>query len=244
MVSKRKAKGLQKRDSDPNSGRDSQSAADNAFKTLGRQPPEPKPLVILPFESTLAFVFKGAGGKQTAIEAARMIQEDDERLRKVVYAWDNATERDKEKIKLEDLCAAADISPDEYLGLIIPALWRRNLDIGKIIAAMAHPEIVAASVQAAKTTWGTLDRQMLHTQSGFLPTKAGQNINIDNRKQTVITGANGKAVDTSAPGLPSFEQEMIEGAEAIRGDAGVNSSGQKALPAPAPLPILDAEPVE
>lgn len=207
--------------------------------------------MILPFESTLAYVFKGSGGKQTAIEAARMIESEDERLKKVVFAWDGATERDREKIKLEDLCQAADISPDEFLGLIIPALWRRNLDIGRLISAMAHPQVVEASIQAAKTQWGALDRQMLHTASGFLPTKAGQQINIDNRKQTVVAGGQGKVSDTSAPGLPSFEAEMIEGAEALRGDAGRDTVGHKRLPAAkesqaviAPGAILDAEIVD
>ncbi len=251
LESSPKPKGLTARDRDPMAGRDSQAASDRAHERLGKTPPEPKPLVILPFESTLAYVFKGSGGKQTAIEAARMIQDEDERLKKVVFAWDEATERDKEKIKLEDLCSAADITPDEFLGLIIPALWRRNLDIGKLIAAMAHPQVVEASIKAAQTTWGTLDRQMLHTASGFLPTKAGQQINIDNRKQTVVAGGQGKVSDTSAPGLPSFEAEMIEGAEVLRGDAGRDSVGQKRLPAPkesqavmVPGDVLDAEPVD
>lgn len=248
-VRPKRAKGLTARDKNPSAGRDSDAAAGRAAALLKAPPPEPKPLVILPFESTLAYVFKGAGGRETAVNAARMLQEENEPCRKIVYAWDTATQRDRDTIKLEDLCAAAGISPDEFLGLIIPALWRRNLDIGKLIAAMAHPQIVEASVQAAKTTWGTLDRQMLHTQSGFLPTKAGQQINIDNRKQTLVTGGN-SVKDTSAPGLPSFEQDCITGAEALRGDAGANNAGQKRLPAPKPdqevtaLAIIDAEVIE
>jgi len=184
---------------------------------------------------------------ETAIEAARMIESEDQRLKKLVYAYDNATLRDKASVRLEDLCAAADITPDEFLGLIVPALWRRNIDIGKLMHAMAHPQIVEASIQAAKTTWGTLDRQMLHTTSGFLPTKAnGPMINIDNRKQTV--NANGKVVgvDSGAPGLPSFEQDAIEGAEVLRGDVGKGNVRQ--IPAPkesqavqVPGDILEAE---
>lgn len=247
----KRPKGLTKRDGDGSAGRNAEAAAVRITEAITKKVFEPKPLEILPFESTLAYVFKGSGGKQTAVEAARMAQEDDPRLKKMVYAWDSATERDKTTIKLEDLCSAADITPDEFLGLIIPALWRRNLDIGKLIAAMAHPQVVEASIQAAKTQWGSLDRQMLHTASGFLPTKAGQQINIDNRKQ--IVNANGTTVkDTSAPGLPSFEQDAIEGAETLRGDAGSGTTGRKQLPAPREsqavvVPssdILDAEPVE
>ena len=216
----------------PSAGRDSEAAAKRITEAVTKKLFEPKPLEILPFESTLAYVFKGVGGKQTAVEAARMIEGDDPRMKKIVHAWDSATERDRASVKLEDLCAAADITPDEFLGLVVPALFRRNLDIGRLIAAMAHPQVVEASIQAAKTQWGSLDRQMLHTQSGFLPTKAGQQINIDNRKQTLVAGGGSGVKDTSAPGLPSFEQDAIEGAEVLRGDAGTGSTGRKLLPAP------------
>jgi len=228
--SRKGAKGLTQRDGNPSAGRNSEAAAKRAAAKLKAPPPEPKPLVILPFESTLAYVFKGSGGRETAINAARMIQDEDTRCHKVVYAWDSATQRDRDTIKLEDLCAAAGLTPDEFLGLIIPALWRRNLDIGKLIAAMAHPQVVEASIQAAKTQWGGMDRQMLHTASGFLPTKSGSQINIDNRRQVLNT--NGSVKDTSAPGLPSFEQDCIVGAETLRGDAGAGNTGRKRLPAP------------
>lgn len=226
------AKGLTERDRNPNASRDSEHAAENANKALGKQDTAPKHVDILPFESTLAFVFKGVGGKQTAVEAARMAQDDDERLKKFVYAWDQATQRDQEKIKLEDLCAAADLRPDDFLGLIMPALYRRNMDISKIISSMAQPKIVEAAVAAAQTTWGGMDRQMLLSERGFLPTKGGQQINIDNRKQTLVAGNGGKvSVEDGVSGLPSFEQDAIEGAQSLRNDEGTGSV-RKLLPAP------------
>lgn len=246
-----RARGLDARAADPTAGRDADHAASNADRILGnKQNTEPKPVVILPFESSLAYVFKGAGGKLTAIEAARMSQDDDERLKKMVYAWDHATSRDQETIKLEDLCAAADLTPDAFLGLVIPALHRRNMDISRIVAIMAHPKVVEASVAAAQTTWGSLDRQMLLQQSGFLPSKAGQQINIDNRKQTLVTGSGGKVTaETTQVGLPSFEADAIEGAQVLRGDEGQNS--RRLLPAPredstvsVPGEIIDAEVVD
>ena len=246
-----RAKGLTERDTNPNAGRDSEHAAEGVNKTLGKQDSTPKPVVILPFESTLAYVFKGAGGKLTAIEAARMAQDEDERLKKMVYAWDQATQRDKDNLKLEDLCSAADVRPDEFLGLVLPSLHRRNMDISRIIASMAHPKIVEAAVASAQTTWVSLDRQMLLSQSGFLPTKNGPSINIDNRKQTLVAGNGGKvSVEDGTAGLPSFEQDAIEGAQVLRNDEGAGSV-KRLLPAPresqgvaVPGEILDAEVVE
>lgn len=240
-----KAKGIRKKE-------DAKSAAGKAVEAAGKKPfgllP---PLEILPFQSTLAYAFKSVGGKETAIEAARMVQDEDERFKKITFAWDQATLRDRDAVRLEDLCAAADITPDEFLGAVIPVIYRRNQDISRIIAAMAQPKVLEATIQSAQTQWGSLDRQMLHQASGFLPTKAGQQINIDNRKQTLVAGGKVTSVEPGAAGLPSFEQDMIEGSKTLRGDAGVGSVSQLRLPAAkeeqavlVPGEILDAEPVE
>jgi len=231
------AKGLRKKNSE---SKDSQHAAKNAFEKLGRPSNEANIPKILPFEATLAYVFKGAGGKETCINAARLVIDQDERIKRFVYAYDSATGVDKEKIILEDLCSAADITPDELLGLIIPALWKRNVDISKLIAAVHHPEIVEATIQAAKGPFGMPDRKMLHDHMGFLPLSKGQTINIDASRKTLVAG--GKVmIQDEAIGLPSFEQDAIEGAQTIRGDAGVGKVGQKAIAARDPKEILDAE---
>lgn len=205
----------------------------------------------MPFQSTLAYAFRSVGGKETAIEAARLIQEDDERFKKITHAWDQASIRDKDSLRLEDLCSAADLTPDEFLGAVIPVIYRRNQDISRIIAAMAQPKVLEATIASATTQWGSLDRQMLHQASGFLPTKAGQQIHIDNRKQTLVAGGKVSSVEPGAAGLPSFEQDMIEGSKTLRGDAGSTSVSQLRLPAPkedqavlVPGDVIDAELVE
>lgn len=239
---------------------DAKTAANKAVENTGAKKPYGllPPLEILPFQSTLAYAFKSVGGKETAIEAARMVQDEDERFRRITHAWDEASLRDRDTVRLEDLCAAADLTPDEFLGSVIPVIYRRNQDISRIIAAMAQPKVLEATIQSAQTQWGSLDRQMLHQASGFLPTKAGQQINIDNRKQTVVAGGKVSSVEPGAAGLPSFEQDMIEGSKTLRGDAGSTSVSQLRLPAPKEdqavqvpgastereqVEILDAEPV-
>lgn len=241
-----KARGIRKK-------QDATEAANKAATAVGSKKPFGllPPLEILPFQSTLAYAFKSVGGKETAIEAARMVQDEDERYKKITYAWDQASIRDRDVLRLEDLCSAADLTPDEFLGAVIPVIYRRNQDISRIIAAMAQPKVLEATIQSAQTQWGSLDRQMLHQASGFLPTKAGQTITIDNRKQTVVAGGKVSSVEPGAAGLPSFEQDMIEGSKTLRGDAGSDSVSQLRLPAPkveqaveVPGEILDAEPVE
>jgi hypothetical protein len=188
---------------------------------------------VLPFEASLAYAFRSVGGKRTAIEAARLLIDVDVRFRKLVYAYEVASESDKLSIRLEDLCAAAEIPPADFLAAIVPAMWKRNVDIAKLLAAMAHPEIVAASIDAAKSPRGVQDRKMMHDALGFLPQPKGLQITMDNRHQSV--NIEGKE-STSGPGLPSFEQDGIEIIQAIRGDASVTT---KQLTPPSPLQIIE-----
>ena len=216
------------------------------------------PLEILPFQSTLAYAFRNPlEGRKLRLKQHEIVQDDDERFKRITHAWDEASIRDRDSVRLEDLCAAAEITPDEFLGAVIPVIYRRNQDISRIIAAMAQPKVLEATIQSAQTQWGSLDRQMLHQASGFLPTKArAADPNIrNNRKQTLVAGGKVSSVEPGAAGLPSFEADMIEGSKTLRGDAGASSVSQLRLPAPkaeqavlepgAPTEeILDAEPVE
>ncbi len=229
-------KGLGERDQLGGSNYGPKSAGRRARKIMGDAPkispqatneaqnPLPE---ALPFESTLAFVFRGAGGKTTAIEAARLQENTDSRFRKLVYAYDSLVERDKIAVRLEDLCGAAEILPDEFLGLTIPALWRRNVDIGKLIAAVHHPRIVEKTAQLAQSPFGGADRKMMLDHAGFLPQK-GPLVSIDQRRLNI--GSGGGVQDTSLPALPSFEEDGKEILQAIRGD----ESATRALPPATP----------
>ena len=196
-------------------------------KTVEESAPE-----ILPFDATLAYVFRAAGGRQTAINAARLAMESEPRLIKFLYAYDTANFDDQRNFRLEDLCTLAEISPDEFLAAIIPALWRRNVDIGKLIAAINHPKIVEATIKTAQTPHGVQDRKMLHDHMGFLPLPKGQTINVDNSQRTLIAG--GKVVeDVATPGLPSFEECGKEMIQVLHGGASATTiGGIKTLPPP------------
>lgn len=227
----------------PNSGRDQQAAADRAKERIDGQdaPKESKnpgyaaPAPI-PFEASLDFAFRACGGKATALAGARLV--DDDRYRKLAWAYDEATERDKENLTLEVLCEAAGIPADEFIGTVISVIWRRNRDVGKLVAATTHAEVVKATVVSAQIPgpMGVADRKMLLESSGFLPQKKdGVNINIDTRHQTVIANQGG----APTKGLPSFEEEGIEIHDAIRREE------KKALAAPAKIenvtPVVEAE---
>lgn len=193
----------------------------------------------LPFQATLAFAFRNVGGKSTAVEGARLIP-NDVRFARLVYAWDNLSASDKAEIRLEDLCTTAEITTEEFVGAVVPALWRRNVDIGKLVGGFAIAPVVEAVASRAQGAFGMPDAKMILDMNGLLPTSKGVQVNIDNSKKTLNVQ---KGVDISdSPGMPSFETSVSQTTQAIRGDASATSVGagrQKSLPAPEV--ILDAE---
>lgn len=171
------------------------------------------PTPTLPFESTLAYVFRTAGGKETAINAAKLLAPTDERFKRFAYAYDMASVQDRQALSLEDLCEMSDISPSEFLGLIIPALYQRNIDIGKLIQAISHPKIVEATAEAAQKPFGTQERKFMLESTGFLPSSKGINLNFDQRKQSVNIS---QSSEEGVVALPSFESDNIEITTALR----------------------------
>ncbi len=209
------------------------TAAKHAAEKIGAHSELPP---ILPFSSNLAFIYRHVGGVSAAIEAARLVAETDERFKMLVFAYDEVSESDKHKLKLEHLCEAASIQPDVFVGMTIAAIFKRNSDIGKLIAAANHPRVIEATVEHAQKVNGFMDRKMMHDHMGFLPLPKGMNINIDNSKKTLIAGGQPEGSLPALPGnsprtaLPSFEEETMSSTRAIRGDAGVGSVQKRLSP--------------
>src|SRR5258708_2701212 len=120
----------------------------NSHKTKDKQKViKPEFKNVLPFEPTLAYAFRTIGGKESAIGGARLLAETDKRFLKIVTAFDTLNDSDKSSVRLEDLCEGAEITPGEFLGLVTKALWERNADIGRLIAAVNHPKVIESTIE-------------------------------------------------------------------------------------------------
>ena len=192
----------------------------------------------LPFKATLAFAFGKAGGKETAIEYARLAAYDDVRFERFIRAYDGLNVTEQGKCRLEDLCATAEISPSQFLGGIAAVAYKHNYDVSRLIAAVNQPAVVEATVESALQPFGTDDRRILHTHAGFLPSPKAPQINVSaNAQAASITQAGA----ISGGGMPKFETDITEVTEAIRGDA---SAGRIASRPAIPAPILEGDPDE
>lgn len=165
----------------------------------------------IPFIATLAYAFRSSGGKITAINAARLVAKSDPRYATFLHAYDTANETDKKSLTLEELCDASEIPHDEFLGTVTAALWNRNRDIGRLIAVAAHPEIVDATIQAAKGQWGVADRRLLLEQSEFIAPAQGTRINVNTQvnatSNSVAQAKGGESKVSITHSLPSFEDD-------------------------------------
>lgn len=91
---------------------------------------------------------------------------------------------DRDRVPIEAICLKAQVNPLKLLGVIVASANAMKKQESALKTILAHPEIVDATVNAAKNTlFGAQDRRMIHTAVGWLPTKQGSSIavNIDNR---------------------------------------------------------------
>jgi hypothetical protein len=179
-------------------------------KLLGpaRRPLAPVPLspvAALPFKTGLSFYANRIDGGVKAMMPIVRLSEDP-KVRNVAERWDLLSEPEKRVVPLEQLCFEAEVRQDVFIGEFIKAAFRENMNLSKITAAMAHPDVVQASIDAAKTPDGKADRAMLFKHSGFLPERTGGNIFVNAQARAESKAA---AISESS-GLPSFEESMTE----------------------------------
>jgi hypothetical protein len=121
--------------------------------------------------------------------------------RKYLQTWKQIPLDDRDRLSIEAICVAAEISPLEILGAVLIAAKSLKAQESALKAILSHPEITDATIKAATTGspiivggkpvldgdgnpvlvgHGDLKAQeMMHHAVGFLPTKGGQSINID-----------------------------------------------------------------
>ncbi len=169
-------------------------------------------LCKLPFQGTLAYAASRIpGGKYTFLEYARMCEEN--RIKALVHRWDNLSDSDRRRVSLEELCEACGVQPCELVGAVAAAAFKFNADVSTLIAAIAHPKVVEASIDRALEAEGIDDRRMLFAHAGFIPSPRGPTVNVLNMARAGVRGR----LD---PNLPTFEEDMALTEAAIRLERG------------------------
>lgn len=163
-------------------------------------------------ELTLEAAFRGSGttainSRLVAVNLARMMSGDNEKLASVCKAWDNLTALQQKKTTLDDLCALVNLPIPEFIGVVAPEAFRYGINMAKMFVGMAQPNLVKKSIEVALTPEGVKDREMLFKATGLVPTSKG--INIVNSQTNQANGGSG---------MPDFSEEVIDLVAAVRGD--------------------------
>jgi hypothetical protein len=162
----------------------------------------------LPFQGTLAYAASRLpGGKHAFMEYARLCTE--ERIKALVHRWESLSPSDQRRVSLEELCVACEVDPPELVGAVAAAAFRFNSDVSTLIAAVAHPKVVEASIDRALQPDGIHDRKMLFQHSAFVPVPASSTINVNNLMLSKVAMA-------EISGLPDFSDTIMETADVVR----------------------------
>ncbi len=94
-------------------------------------------------------------------ELAPLAIEFEPRLEHAVVRWAQLTPWQRRFVTLDDLAAAAGLTPGEFLGAIARASFEFTDTLADLIVAAALPEIVLASAKRALTPNGFADRLLL-----------------------------------------------------------------------------------
>lgn len=119
----------------------------------------------------------------------------------MVYA--DLTPNERIRVSYDDVCAASGVMPSELMAAVVSNAMTFGVDVGNMVAALTHPQVVAAGARAAKETAGIEDRKMLFQHHGFIPSPKGTQISIH-----ASANAQAAAAASKDPTVPSFADDL------------------------------------
>lgn len=129
----------------------------------------------------------------------------------------------QDRVNLDDICEASEISPDRIGAMVLGSMMRLNMDTAEMIASQAHPEIVHKTVKSAKRIGGQhaaialKDRENLLTHQRFLPSRAGYGTSVTvNANSQAAAKAEAQASAQADPSVPTFAESLMAPMEAQR----------------------------
>lgn len=178
------------------------------------------------------------GGRMRFVEFVQLAMlNGDDHARAWIEVFADLTPVERETVSFDDVCAASGVRPADLVAAVTSTAVQVGLDTGNLVAALTHPQVVAASVKHAKDAGGLEDRRMLFQHAGFIPVpkNTAPTVVVNNSATAQAASAArsdaAPGMETDAAGLPSFAQTLKQVGSALQ-------------PAPRPAELPPAEPVE
>jgi len=122
---------------------------------------------------------------------------------------------EKKCATLDDVCAAAGISPVRLLKAIVGAAYEAGVDVANMVASVAHPDVVQKGVEYAMEKDGIEDRRMLYQHHSFIPMPKGTTINVSAMSGSVAQ-AQAAGSDQSVPSFLEDVDATIDAKETVQ----------------------------
>lgn len=145
------------------------------------------------------------GGREmflTLVQAAAL--EGDQDAEKFLLVYQDLSPYEQKIANFDEITAAAGVRPSKLVAAMTTVAMERGRDVGNLVAAVTHPQVVAAGVHAAKQPDGIEDRKMLFQHHGFIPIPKATTINVTANAQAAA------ASQAGAASLPSFADDLAE----------------------------------
>ena len=140
------------------------------------------------------------------------------------------TQSQVNSLPFEAFCVAAKIETKRALAIITSEVFSQTEQTSLLMASAAHPDVVKATIEAAKHPTGSKERSMILSHSGFVPVPKTSVVNIHGGKN--VFGGAQQNTETVAV-LPPIESVVRSISDRF------NESHQ--LAAPAEDAILDGD---
>jgi hypothetical protein len=173
-------------------------------------------LSALPFRATLDHLAsRFPGGRDGFVEMMRLGCGIEPGLAPIVQAWDDLPRYKRRHMSLDTIAETnAKLDVAKIAGLVPEASIRCGINVSNMLAGLAHPRVVAASIQRALEPDGVQDWRMQFLHSGFL-LHEGSVFNVSATASAAAQSVSSAALN-AGPGLPPFEVETVERAKLIR----------------------------
>lgn len=112
--------------------------------------------------SLLSYAAARFGGKEMLMDLAS--RSTDLGARKATSLWHGLSKSDRRYVGLDDLCAAAEIRPDELVGAVVAVGFREGIDVSPLLSAPAEQQqLLEAAFERAESEEGWRERKRLLT---------------------------------------------------------------------------------
>lgn len=175
--------------------------------------PAPDDLPTLPGVNALSLATRYIdGGRERFIELVQLAVLDNHPHACNWWAvYKDLTPYQRTLVSFDDVCAASGVKPSALMATVVTVAMELGRDVGNLVAALTHPDVVAKLAESAKRIDGSFaeiahkDRLAFLQAQGYMPVPKSHVINVN-----ASANAQAAAAAASEPAMPAFAADIAQ----------------------------------